>query len=32
MQSAAACGILVSGVDLIKWNGDGKITEFKVPG
>lgn len=23
-------GILVNGVDLIRWNGDGKITEFKV--
>lgn len=23
-------GILVNGVDLIKWNGEGKITEFKV--
>ncbi|MBK9154482.1 MAG: nuclear transport factor 2 family protein [Chloracidobacterium sp.] len=23
-------GILVNGVDLIKWNSDGKITEFKV--
>lgn len=23
-------GILVNGVDMIKWNGDGKITEFKV--
>ena len=23
-------GIIVNGVDMIKWNGDGKITEFKV--
>jgi SnoaL-like domain len=23
-------GIVVNGVDMIKWNGDGKITEFKV--
>ena len=23
-------GILVNGVDMIKWNADGKITEFKV--
>lgn len=23
-------GILINGVDLIKWNADGKITEFKV--
>jgi SnoaL-like domain len=23
-------GILVNGVDMIKWNDDGKITEFKV--
>ena len=23
-------GILINGVDIIKWNSDGKITEFKV--
>ncbi len=23
-------GIIVNGVDMIKWNADGKITEFKV--
>ena len=23
-------GILINGVDMIKWNDDGKITEFKV--
>ena len=23
-------GILVNGVDIIKWNNDGKIVEFKV--
>lgn len=23
-------GIIVNGVDIIKWDGDGKITEFKV--
>ncbi|NOT47757.1 MAG: SnoaL-like domain-containing protein [Acidobacteria bacterium] len=23
-------GIIVNGVDMIKWNGDGKIVEFKV--
>ena len=23
-------GIIVNGVDMIKWNGNGKITEFKV--
>ena len=23
-------GITVNGVDMIRWNGDGKITEFKV--
>ena len=23
-------GIIVNGVDMIKWNSDGKITEFKV--
>jgi hypothetical protein len=23
-------GISVNGVDMIKWNDDGKITEFKV--
>lgn len=23
-------GIVVNGVDMIRWNGDGKITEFKV--
>ena len=23
-------GIVVNGVDIIKWNGDGKIVEFKV--
>jgi hypothetical protein len=23
-------GVYVNGVDLIRWNGDGQITEFKV--
>lgn len=23
-------GIIVNGVDMVKWNGDGKIVEFKV--